>query len=99
MDRRSFEESLAHPRPPAGLAPELEALWWLGKGDWDRAHRIVQRLESRAAARIHAHLHRIEGDLWNADYWYRRAGVPSRRDPLEAEREDLLRDLLGRGPS
>ena len=97
MDRRSFEESLADARPPAGLTPELEALWWLGKGDWDRAHRIVQRLESRAAARIHAHLHRIEGDLWNADWWYRRAGIAPTREPLEREREALLTLLVGDG--
>lgn len=95
MDRRSFEESLARGEPPAGIMPELEALWWLARGDWERAHRIVQALRSRMAARIHAHLHRIEGDLWNADYWYRTAGVPVRRDCLEAEREDLLRELLG----
>lgn len=42
---------------------------------WDEAHRIVQQYEADAvAAWIHAVLHKIEGDLENSRYWYRRAG-------------------------
>ena len=97
MDRAQFLESLHQEEPPAGLRPEAAALWWLLKGDWERAHRLVQRLESVEAARLHAHLHRIEGNLWNADWWYRRAGIAPVREPLEREREALLALLVGDG--
>lgn len=44
-------------------------------GEWDAAHNLVQQYESDAtAAWIHAVLHKIEGDLGNSRYWYRRAG-------------------------
>ena len=43
-------------------------------GDWDKAHGIVQRMESNDAHWIHAYLHREEGDLGNSRYWYNRAG-------------------------
>ena len=44
-------------------------------GKWDAAHELVQQYESDATASwIHAVLHKIEGDLGNAHYWYRRAG-------------------------
>ena len=40
-------------------------------GDWEAAHELVQQYEDDAtAAWIHAVLHKIEGDLGNARYWY-----------------------------
>lgn len=63
-----------------------QALDLLDAGDWDGAHRIVQDDPSPEAAWIHAHLHRIEGDLGNARYWYRRAGRPEATGSLEDER-------------
>jgi hypothetical protein len=69
----AFKRSLAHAVPPRALAPELQALWWAGKGDWDKAHRIVMDEHSKAAAWVHAYLHRVEGDDGNAGYWYRQA--------------------------
>ncbi|HTI02425.1 MAG TPA: hypothetical protein VL752_15860, partial [Acidisoma sp.] len=72
-----FRQSLSASTPPAHLAPALAALWWAGKGDWKAAHDIVQEHEGEADSDlIHAHLHRQEGDLGNARYWYRRAGRP-----------------------
>jgi hypothetical protein len=58
-------------------------------GDWDRAHRIVQEINTPEAAWIHAYLHRVEGDLGNAAYWYRRAGRPECRASLEEEQQEL----------
>lgn len=52
-----------------------KALYYDQQGDWDRAHGLVDELSGRDAARVHAYLHRVEGDEWNAGYWYRRAGV------------------------
>ncbi|MHB8901824.1 MAG: hypothetical protein ACYC6Y_23970 [Thermoguttaceae bacterium] len=62
-------------------------------GDWDGAHRIVQGIESAAAARIHAYLHRKEGDLGNAQYWYRRAGTVMPDWDLEREWNELYGEI------
>ena len=69
------------------------ALSLLGAGDWDGAHRLVQDDPSREAAWIHAHVHRVEGDLGNAGYWYRRAGRPAATGSLEEERQEIMRSL------
>lgn len=94
MDIDIFKESLKHDTPPLGLAVQLEALWYDGKGDWDYAHDLINDLEDKQSAHVHAYLHRKEGDLWNADYWYRRAGRQRPALTLEEEWEDLVRTLL-----
>ncbi|MGJ5179466.1 hypothetical protein ACQR16_15560 [Bradyrhizobium oligotrophicum] len=90
-----FKDSLAGDAPAAGLTPVLAGLWWLAKGDWDRAHRIVQDETGRDAAWVHAHLHRVEGDLGNAAYWYRQAGQPVATDALDIEFERIVSALMG----
>ncbi|MEB2775165.1 hypothetical protein SYJ56_07590 [Algoriphagus sp. D3-2-R+10] len=72
----------------------LKALWYDGNGDWEKAHDQVDSLDGKPAARIHAYLHRKEGDQWNADYWYKRAGTPRPNSSLEEEWEDLLSQYL-----
>jgi hypothetical protein len=89
-----FRTSLAGTAPAATLAPPLAALWWAAKGDWDAAHRIVQDESTREAAWVHAYLHRVEGDLGNAGYWYRQAGQPVAKDSLNAEWERIAVSLL-----
>lgn len=91
----SFRESLSLPTPPPGLSPLLTALWHDARGDWARAHNITQDIESTEAALVHAYLHRKEGDLGNAGYWYRRAGHSTATDSLDAEWERIARALLG----
>jgi hypothetical protein len=81
--------------PPAGLSAPLRALWLDGKGDWAAAHGIVGDLETTEAARVHAYLHRKEGDRDNARYWYGRAGATPSAEPLDREWEDVVRVLLG----
>ncbi|KQT60422.1 MULTISPECIES: hypothetical protein [unclassified Aureimonas] len=74
--------------------PSIEdALRRLEAGDWDGAHRLVQDIDGEDAAWIHAHLHRLEGDLGNAAYWYRRAGRPVETGDLEAERAGIVATL------
>jgi hypothetical protein len=51
----------------------LEAMSYIEKGDWEASHRLIQKYHNQPACWIHAHLHRAEGDLWNARYWYERA--------------------------
>ena len=74
----TFDDFVAHigrhDRPQPGLSEPLVALWWDRKGDWDRAHTIAQAIPTVHGSAVHAYLHREEGVLWNADYWYRRAG-------------------------
>ncbi|MGF6433921.1 hypothetical protein [Bradyrhizobium elkanii] len=89
-----FRTSLADTAPDAALSPPLAALWWAKKGDWDQAHRIVQDEGDANSAWVHAHLHRVEGDLGNAGYWYRQAGQPVAKDTLEAEWERIVATLL-----
>ncbi|WP_375413185.1 hypothetical protein [uncultured Bradyrhizobium sp.] len=85
MIMADFKSSLSGPAPAPGVAPPLAALWWAAKGDWGKAHAIVQDEEGAEAAWVHAYLHRAEGDLGNAGYWYRRAGRPVASGPVEAE--------------
>ena len=51
----------------------LRSLWYDFHRDWEQAHTLIQDIETPDAAAIHAYLHRKEGDIWNADYWYRKA--------------------------
>ncbi len=94
MDCNGFQQSLEESAPPSGLTPALEALWWDGKGDWNAAHDRLQDQNGADGAWVHAYLHRKEGDLSNAAYWYRRAGQPTASGPLDAERAALARALL-----
>lgn len=73
--------SFSNGTPDAGLAPPLQALWWLKKGglmmgaEWEKAHTICQQDEGNPLYDlVHALAHWIEGDEANAAYWYRRVG-------------------------
>lgn len=74
MTLDEFRAGLSQAAPPGSLAPALAALWWDARGDWTRAHEAVQSGADSASAWVHAYLHRKEGDLSNARYWYARAG-------------------------
>jgi hypothetical protein len=95
VNMAAYIASLDGAAPSADLSAPLAGLWWVAKGDWDRAHKIVQDEDSRDAAWVHAYLHRVEGDLGNAGYWYRQAGQPTARDALQAEWERIAATLLG----
>ena len=94
MDFDEFQQFLASGTPPARMSRLLQALWHDGAGEWARAHEIVQTQQGRTAAAIHAYLHRKEGDLSNADYWYGRAGSGRPRSSLEKEWRALVEALL-----
>jgi len=91
MTVEAFLETVTDGRPDA-----LRALWHDGHGDWERAHAIAQEDESRDGAWVHAYLHRKEGDLGNAEYWYRRAGRPVFRGELSDEWRAMVEELLVR---
>ena len=89
-----FKHSLAQSAPPTIWSAPLKALWYDGKGDWRTAHDLVDQLSDRESAHVHAYLHRVEGDQWNADYWYNRAKKPSYVGSLEQEWEELVVSFL-----
>ncbi|MDB5487566.1 MAG: hypothetical protein JWQ58_1281 [Reyranella sp.] len=92
----AFTSSVSAAQPPDGTGPALQALWWARRGDWARAHECVQAHEGeRDCDSVHAHLHRQEGDLSNAGYWYRRAGRSVSDLSLEAEWTALAAEMLG----
>lgn len=96
MTPSEFKSSVANGQPPAGLAGPLEALWWAAKGDWEKAHTIVMNDDGADAAWVHAYLHRVEGDLPNAGYWYRQAKRETATGTLEAEWAAMSAALLAK---
>jgi hypothetical protein len=96
MTPAALRRSVSAAHPPAGLSPPLEALWYDAKGDWATAHRIVMNAQSAAAAWVHAYLHRKEGDLDNARYWYRKAKRLEATGPLDDEWTAIVQALLVR---
>ena len=94
MDMATFERSLEDAAPPDGLSKPLQALWQEAKGAWDEAHDLAQADKGPAGAWVHAYLHRVEGDLRNAGYWYRRAGRPASEQALRDEWRTIATTLL-----
>jgi hypothetical protein len=88
-----FESSLNDDDPPAGLSPYLTALWQDKRGDWDAAHKIVQDISTQTASRLHAYLHRKEGDESNARYWY---GQANESFPTGQTLDEEWRELVAR---
>jgi hypothetical protein len=93
MKAEEFRATLGASEPPVGLSAPVQALWWDAKGDWARAHGLVDDLETVEGMAVHAYLHRKEGEAWNADYWYKRAGRKYHRETLEAEWTALVEGL------
>ena len=93
MTLKEFADSVRGDEP-TGLSAPLAALWWDAKGDWAKAHGLVDELESKEGMAVHAYLHRKEGSLGNADYWYARAGRECHRPSLEEEWRALVSRFL-----
>jgi hypothetical protein len=98
MTLAEFQRTLAQLEPRAGLAPALVALWWAGRDQWDKAHRVVMDEGDQECAWVHAHLHRVEGDLSNAGYWYRKAERAASTEPPPAEWAAIAQTLLEKRP-
>ena len=91
--RSTLSQHDANPEWP----PALRAMWEDAKGNWNEAHAVAQEIEDKTGSWIHAYLHRKEGDLGNAGYWYRRAGRPAATDSLNEEWDRIVSSLLGAG--
>ena len=94
MELDEFMQSIKEDTPPKGLSEPLQAMWHAYKGDWETAHNIAQSISSELGSWIHAYLHRVEGDLRNADYWYKRAGKPPHSGSTDAEADDIINSIL-----
>ena len=97
MTFEAFSASLAAAAMPADLPPALRALWLDGYGDWAGAHELAGDVDTVEGALVHAYLHRKEGDLDNARYWYRRGGRAPFAGSLDDEWAALTRELLAGG--
>jgi hypothetical protein len=94
MSLDEFVKSVQAARPSPQLSDTLTSLWWDKKGNWDKAHAIAQEIPTVQGSAVHAYLHREEGVLWNADYWYSRAGRQRPDIPLEQEWQRLVEEML-----
>jgi len=94
MDYDQFVASLRLDQPPSVLSEELRSLWYDGRKDWERSHEIAQDIPGINGSLIHAYLHRKEGDINNAHYWYHRAGKNAPNILLEEEWKLLVRTFL-----
>ena len=90
-----FNETLEFGKPPIDWPSSLKALWFAAKGEWEASHNIAQDMPDRLGSWIHAHLHREEGDEFNAGYWYRRAERPFSRKSLKDELQEIVEWVLG----
>ncbi len=95
MDLSQFKESLSADAPPPEICDlALLALWHAAKNNWCLAHELAQSDKGETGAWVHAYLHRVEGDLSNARYWYRRASKSARRGELTTEWNEIVAALL-----
>jgi hypothetical protein len=94
MDADIFRETLKADSPPSKLSLALQSLWWDAKGSWEKAHDCAQEQDDKAGSWVHAYLHRKEGDISNADYWYERAGRVRPTSSLNEEWSAILGALL-----
>jgi len=96
MNIEEFEKSMTAGEPPSELPQVSAALWWDFKGDWTKAHECAQQRETPDHAWVHAYLHRKEGDLDNARYWYGRAGRTVFNGSLEDEWGEIAKAMLAK---
>lgn len=66
-------ENVLHSNPIL-IGTTVEAMLGVRLGLIDRAHDLVQDASSGLQAYIHGMIHRLEGDYWNANYWFQSAG-------------------------
>ena len=94
MTFEEFKNTLTLASPPLEFSDYLRSLWYDGRNDWAKSHSIIQNIEDKTAALIHAYLHRKEGDIENADYWYQRAGKKRPDISLQDEWETIVKALI-----
>ncbi len=94
VNLEEFNSTLNAAKPPVEWPNYIQALWWACKEDWHTAHNLVDQSTDLKSKWIHAHLHRVEGDQWNANYWYRQANKSMPITSFKEERTAILSTLL-----
>ena len=94
MTLDEFKKTLSGKKPPADASAILQAMWHQANGNWDLAHSIAQKQKNPDGDWVHAFLHRVEGDLANAGYWYRQAGKTAASGSLSEEWDQLASAFL-----
>jgi hypothetical protein len=94
MDYDNFIDLTKESEPSDKLFGIHLAIWYAVKHNWDRSHNIVQDINSKNAYWIHAYLHRVEGDISNAHYWYNRAGMEPFYESLDSELNDIIQSVF-----
>jgi len=94
MTVEEFKSSFRGKEPPVCLSIEMKALWYAAKDDWNKAHMLIQNEEDKKCALVHAWLHRVEGDNFNADYWYSKAGFERPKFSAEEEFYNIVEKLI-----
>ncbi|HEC44832.1 MAG TPA: hypothetical protein ENI20_18615 [Bacteroides sp.] len=97
MKFEEFQKLLETGEIPDDIPSLLQALLLDGAGDWEGAHTIAQNEFTRDGSWVHAYLHRVEGDMGNASYWYSDSGRKMPDMTLEEEWEAIARKLLRKG--
>lgn len=94
MNLDEFKTSLSSQQPPEKASPYLKALWYAGKDDWETSHNIAQDIHDKSGSWIHAYLHRVEGDTFNANHWYNKAGRRMPGYSIQQEWEEIVKEFL-----
>lgn len=94
MNYEEFIFSIEKNKPPTKLNKYLAILWYDRKGKWNIAHNLAQAIYNRDGSLLHAYLHRKEGDLANAAYWYSNADMEMPNISLNKEWEKLVKKYL-----
>lgn len=94
MTYDDFILTIENDEQPPNLPLYLQALWYDAKGDWNKAHSLIDSLDDDNSCWVHAYLHRKEGDTSNADYWYKRAGKTRPDISLSEEWKNLAMEFL-----
>ncbi len=94
MNLDDLKRSVDNDTPPKGISKLCKAMWYDAKEDWDTAHQIAQSVDSRDGSWVHAYLHRKEGDISNASYWYHMAGRKMPQTTSEEEWKEIALELI-----
>ena len=94
MEYNDFIKLTEKQKPSKKLSVIHLAIWYILKDNWDMSHKTVQKLNTEIACLFHAYLHRVEGDLGNAGYWYSRASMKPTTASLETELSDILKSVF-----
>ena len=94
MNYENFIKTLKNNQYPTGLSESMQAMWYAKKGAWDKAHQIAQNITTNIGSWIHAYLHRVERDNFNANYWYNKANIKPISTSFDEEAKQIILHII-----